>query len=208
VRGVARDSNTSVGYRVAMPRAKGQLRPIPTDLNAYACHTPIEVRFRDLDAMGHVNNAVFFTYFEIGRETYMETAGYAKSRLTPGPPGSVGRDSSTGNLCFESASVALRPRKEGNGDIHSRFPFILAEISCRYLRPVQLGETVTIHIRVDRLGTTSWGFQYLLTTSDNQAVATGASTQVFYDYSKGCPQKLPDSFVEAVAERDQIPVPP
>jgi pimeloyl-ACP methyl ester carboxylesterase len=31
-------------------------------------------------------------------------------RLTPGPPGSVGRDSSTGNLRFESASVALRPR--------------------------------------------------------------------------------------------------
>jgi hypothetical protein len=27
-----------------------------------------------------------------------------------GAPGSVGRDSSTGNLCFESASVALRPR--------------------------------------------------------------------------------------------------
>ncbi|MBT3219797.1 MAG: hypothetical protein HN348_11965 [Proteobacteria bacterium] len=32
------------------------------------------------------------------------------SRLSPGPAGSVGRDSSTGNLCFESASVALRPR--------------------------------------------------------------------------------------------------
>ncbi|MBT3220728.1 MAG: DUF4157 domain-containing protein, partial [Proteobacteria bacterium] len=32
------------------------------------------------------------------------------SRLAPGPTGSVGRDSSTGNLCFESASVALRPR--------------------------------------------------------------------------------------------------
>ena len=29
--------------------------------------TPIDVRFRDLDAMGHVNNAVFFTYFEQGR---------------------------------------------------------------------------------------------------------------------------------------------
>jgi transcription elongation GreA/GreB family factor len=35
------------------------------------------------------------------------------SRLTPGPPGSVGRDFSTGNLCFESASVALRPRIRG-----------------------------------------------------------------------------------------------
>lgn len=27
----------------------------------------IEVRFRDLDAMGHVNNSVYFTYFEYGR---------------------------------------------------------------------------------------------------------------------------------------------
>jgi len=29
--------------------------------------TSIDVRFRDLDAMGHVNNSVFFTYFEEGR---------------------------------------------------------------------------------------------------------------------------------------------
>ena len=29
--------------------------------------TNLNVRFRDLDAMGHVNNAVFFTYFEQGR---------------------------------------------------------------------------------------------------------------------------------------------
>ena len=28
----------------------------------------IEVRFRDVDAMGHVNNAVYFTYFEEGRK--------------------------------------------------------------------------------------------------------------------------------------------
>lgn len=28
---------------------------------------PIEVRFRDLDAMGHVNNAVIVTYLEVAR---------------------------------------------------------------------------------------------------------------------------------------------
>ncbi|NOZ83895.1 MAG: acyl-CoA thioesterase [Epsilonproteobacteria bacterium] len=27
----------------------------------------IQIRFRDTDAMGHVNNAVYFTYFEIAR---------------------------------------------------------------------------------------------------------------------------------------------
>jgi acyl-CoA thioester hydrolase len=32
--------------------------------------TDIEVRFRDLDALGHVNNAVYFTYFEEGRKHF------------------------------------------------------------------------------------------------------------------------------------------
>ncbi len=31
---------------------------------------PIQVRFRDLDAMGHVNNAVYLTYLEMGRLAY------------------------------------------------------------------------------------------------------------------------------------------
>ncbi len=30
----------------------------------------VEVRFRDLDPMNHVNNAVYFTYFEIARIAY------------------------------------------------------------------------------------------------------------------------------------------
>jgi acyl-CoA thioester hydrolase len=30
---------------------------------------PIEVRFRDLDALGHVNNAVYLTYLESARMT-------------------------------------------------------------------------------------------------------------------------------------------
>jgi acyl-CoA thioester hydrolase len=33
--------------------------------------TPIQVRFRDTDAFGHVNNAVFFTYIELARIRYL-----------------------------------------------------------------------------------------------------------------------------------------
>ena len=33
--------------------------------------THIEVRFRDVDSMGHVNNAVFLTYFEEGRKAFL-----------------------------------------------------------------------------------------------------------------------------------------
>ena len=32
--------------------------------------TNIDVRFSDIDALGHVNNAVFFTYFEEGRKHF------------------------------------------------------------------------------------------------------------------------------------------
>jgi len=32
----------------------------------------INVRFRDIDGMGHVNNAVYFTYFEEGRKAFFQ----------------------------------------------------------------------------------------------------------------------------------------
>ncbi len=34
--------------------------------------TPVQVRFRDTDAMGHVNNAVYLTYLEIARTAYWD----------------------------------------------------------------------------------------------------------------------------------------
>jgi acyl-CoA thioester hydrolase len=39
---------------------------------SFIFRTPIEVRFRDIDALGHVNNAVYFTYFEMARSAYLQ----------------------------------------------------------------------------------------------------------------------------------------
>ena len=39
------------------------------------------VRFRDLDAMGHVNNAVFMTYMESARMAYLEALGAGQHPL-------------------------------------------------------------------------------------------------------------------------------
>lgn len=36
----------------------------------YRCAVPVQVRFRDTDAMGHVNNAVFASYIEVARAAY------------------------------------------------------------------------------------------------------------------------------------------
>ena len=41
---------------------------------SFPVHCPIDVRFRDCDAMGHVNNAVYLTYLEIARFAYWKAA--------------------------------------------------------------------------------------------------------------------------------------
>ena len=42
----------------------------------YPVREPIRVRWKDLDPLGHVNNAVYFTYFEMGRVAYMRALGH------------------------------------------------------------------------------------------------------------------------------------
>ena len=41
------------------------------NLTNFPFHVNIQTRWRDLDAFGHVNNAVFATYIETAREHYL-----------------------------------------------------------------------------------------------------------------------------------------
>ncbi len=43
-----------------------------TDLIPFPFHDEVRVRFRDVDAMGHVNNAVYFTYMETARSALFQ----------------------------------------------------------------------------------------------------------------------------------------
>ena len=88
--------------------------------------TPVDVRFRDLDAMGHVNNAVFFTYFEEGRLSFL---------------------------------TSTSPDKKFPG-----FDFILAHISCDYLKPVTIDDRLMLQIRVGKIGGKSFTFDYTVVT--------------------------------------------
>ncbi len=39
-------------------------------ISDYKYKTPIFIRFSDIDQLGHVNNAVYLTYFEVARHSY------------------------------------------------------------------------------------------------------------------------------------------
>lgn len=61
----------------------------------FPVRTPTEVRFRDLDPLGHVNNAVYLTYAELGRMYYFRA---------------IGADGGGGNFILARAEVDfLRP---------------------------------------------------------------------------------------------------
>jgi len=110
--------------------------------------TDIDLRFRDVDAMGHVNNAVYFTYFEYGRLKFF----YAESQKEKFPG----------------------------------FAFILAHVSCDFIRPVTLDDSLTLRMWIKEIGDKSFKFHYQLVDASDPATvfATGESVQVCFDYQK------------------------
>jgi acyl-CoA thioester hydrolase len=126
--------------------------------------TQIDIRFRDVDAMGHVNNAVFFTYFEEGRKRFF----------------------------FELFKVSDP----------SAFPFIMAHISCDYLRPIKLGNEPVLQMWVKEIGTKSFNLGYkLVDASDKDIVyAKGESVQVCYDYTQSKSMGVPEELKQTIKE--------
>ncbi len=55
------------------------------DVSAFRFSTRIQVRWRDLDALNHVNNAVYFTYLEQARVEYLRELG-----VVPDAPAGIG----------------------------------------------------------------------------------------------------------------------
>ena len=56
----------------ASKRAAGKKAPAATPERDYSRH-PMDVRWRDLDAFNHVNNATFLTYLEEARLQWLES---------------------------------------------------------------------------------------------------------------------------------------
>jgi acyl-CoA thioester hydrolase len=145
--------------------------PSPERFN-FRCEVP--VRFRDLDAMGHVNNAVYLTYFEVGREGYARAVGFI-------------------------------PR--GTGSPFDDFPFILAEVTCRFLAPAGVGQTLLVHLRTVAIGRKSYEFEYLITDKvSGAAAACGRSVQVYYDYRAERTVEVPTELREMIERYEGRPL--
>jgi acyl-CoA thioester hydrolase len=75
---------------------------------------------------------------------------------------------------------------------------IVAEATCTFKRPVQLGDIVEVAVRIASIGNKSLVMEYLLTVAD-EVVATGRTVQVAYDYDAGRSMPFPGEWRAKVA---------
>jgi acyl-CoA thioester hydrolase len=104
-------------------------------MHTYKHRTPIQIRFKDVDALGHVNNANHLTYFELARMKYAEDVlgeidwsknGFilASARLEYKRPILLNdtvlvlsRTSKTGTKSFEMEHLIIRIEKDASETI-------------------------------------------------------------------------------------------
>ena len=109
-------------------------------------HHSIDVRFRDCDEFGHVNNAVYFTYLEEARWAFLRHL----------------QDRSRDHALTDSDRV---PKQPGT---------ILAHAECDFRSEAKYGEVLDVLVKVSAVGRSSFSYEYeVIEKSTNRLVATG-----------------------------------
>jgi acyl-CoA thioester hydrolase len=131
---------------------------------------PIEVRYVDTDALGHVNNAIYLSYFEAAR------AGYYAALV--GRPFGSGPDAARHTFVIAEARVAYRS------------PALFGEpLACR-CRVSWIGRTSFGLEYLVTAEPSSMGAE--------RVVAEGSSVQVFYDLERARVMRVPPDLVSAI----------
>ena len=124
---------------------------------------PIEVRFVDTDALGHVNNAVYLTYFEAARAGY-----YAQVTGTP---------FGTGETAAERTFVIAE------AEVTYRAPAYFGEtlvVGCRFAWTGRTSFGLEYRIRAEKSQ-----------VADARLVADGQTVQVMFDLERNRVTRVP-----------------
>jgi acyl-CoA thioester hydrolase len=122
-------------------------------MDGYPFTFSLQVRWRDLDALEHVNNATLVSYLETAR-----------------------------------VEMWRRWRREQGPAI---VPFVVARLTVEYRAPIGMHDSVEIGLRVSRIGSTSFDYEYRVEASGR--LAAEASTVMVHVDEAGRPKALPEA---------------
>ena len=116
-----------------------------------------------MDALGHVNNVMFFRYLESARVNFILTLAKSVD----------GRASHA-----DESAVNIR-KVCGVG-------FILQHVQCRFRRPLFYPDTITVTSRVASIDTDRYTLEHdIISQKTGEVSAIGVGTIVTYDYEAG-----------------------
>ena len=122
------------------------------------------VAWGEMDSFQHVNNIVYFRYFESVRIVY-----FGKVKIMD----------------------IMKNLKIGP---------ILAETTCKFIRPLSYPDQITIGAVIDEIQEDRFLMSYAVASksNDNKLAAVGSGLVVYYDYGKNQKAKIPDEVLKEI----------
>ncbi len=164
--------------------------------NDFPCWYPLQIRFRDLDPLAHVNNTVYFTYFEEARSYYFDQL---ETWLNEWPSREEHQ---------ETASIVSHPPH--NPRIQTRpneshYGVLVKETTCTYELPLIRSDQAEVGTHVARVGRTSFTMEHLIRDiNEHESIfATGRSVMVWCNYKTGRPHPVPSSLRYAFEQMEE-----
>ena len=93
-------------------------------------------------------------------------------------------------IYFEEARWAYWEHVVGDSQT-AELPYVLAECSVRWHSRVFWPQTVSVGVRVSRIGRKHFEFQYEVRGETGDKLQSGSTVQVMYDYSAGASSLMP-----------------
>jgi len=150
----------------------------PAELSSFPCLADIDIQWGDMDAFRHVNNVRYFDYFQ-------------EARLKHG-------------LKWDDQLKLIAPQEHLTSIMSGTgISVILKSTSCKYIRPVEWPDTLTIGSRVSDYEQAKGNvvFEYLAWSQrQSKVVAVGDAVMVMYDYSRRRPCPVPGALAALLAE--------
>lgn len=152
---------------------------------------PVQIRFRDLDPLAHVNNTVYFTYFEEARSYYFDQLPLERwpSREEDQLVHS-GSEQDTRNSRIQTTSIG------------AHYGSLIKENECVYNLPLIRSDKAEIGVSVVKIGRTSFVMElHIRDARDHERLfATGKTVMVWCNYRTGRPTPVPSVLRTAIEQ--------
>jgi acyl-CoA thioester hydrolase len=149
----------------------------------------LEVRFRDCDAMGHVNNAVYLTYLEQTRFHHWRALRRSSGRPEHKSRGAAG-------IANEAIGSPASPGESMGEDVLGGVIVARAEID--YRRAAKFSDVLRIDLGVAAIGRTSFTYEYEILDQSGALIATAKTVIVRFDYATGRPVPISEQLKQAL----------